>query len=64
MNALQVFAIVRKLSSMAKKDAQITVRISSDLKAKLEAQAKSEERSLAFIVERILREYFYKKDQI
>jgi hypothetical protein len=48
---------------MAKKDSQITVRIGSDLKEALEAQAKSEDRSLAYIVERILREYFRKKDR-
>jgi predicted transcriptional regulator len=41
-----------------KKDSQITVRISSDLKAALEALAKQEDRSLAYVVERILRKHF------
>ena len=41
-----------------KKDSQITVRIGSDLKAQLEQLAKAEDRSLAYVVERILREHF------
>jgi predicted transcriptional regulator len=43
-----------------KKDSQITVRIGSDLKAKLDELAKSEDRSLAYVVERILRAHFEK----
>jgi predicted transcriptional regulator len=41
-----------------KKDAQITVRIGSDLREKLEALAKAEDRSIAYVVERILRAHF------
>jgi hypothetical protein len=41
-----------------KKDSQLTVRLSSELLAKLKALAKSEDRSLAYVVERILREHF------
>jgi predicted transcriptional regulator len=46
------------LESMGKKDSQITVRIGSDLKTKLEVLAKQEDRSLAYVVERILRQHF------
>lgn len=45
---------------MAKKDSQITVRIGSDLKDKLETLAKEQDRSLAYVVERILRQHFEK----
>jgi predicted DNA-binding protein len=43
---------------MAKRDAQITVRIPAELKARLEELAKAEDRSLAYVVERILRAHF------
>ena len=43
-----------------KKDSQITVRIGSDLKANLERLAKAEDRSVAYVVERILRAHFEK----
>jgi hypothetical protein len=50
----------RATSRAMKRDAQITVRIPSALKAKLVAEAKAEDRSLAYVVERILREHFEK----
>jgi predicted DNA-binding protein len=43
---------------MAKRDAQITVRISAELLDRLKGVAKAEDRSLAYVVERILREHF------
>jgi predicted transcriptional regulator len=38
-----------------KKDAQLTIRIRSNLKAELERLARAEDRSVAYIAERILR---------
>jgi predicted transcriptional regulator len=40
------------------KTAQITVRVSADLKVALERTAKAEDRSVAYVVERILRAHF------
>jgi hypothetical protein len=45
-----------------KKNAQLTVRITSDLLDKLKALAKAEDRSLAYVVERILRQHFEKPE--
>lgn len=42
---------------MATKDASITVRLPSDLKAAIEAAAEREDRTLSKMVERILREW-------
>jgi predicted transcriptional regulator len=42
---------------MATRDASITVRIPKDLKDRLSATAETEERSLSWLVERILREW-------
>jgi predicted transcriptional regulator len=38
-----------------RKDAQLTIRIRSGLKAELERLARAEDRSVAYIAERILR---------
>jgi predicted transcriptional regulator len=40
------------------KTAQITIRVTSDLKDALQRAAKAEERSVAYIIERILRAHF------
>jgi predicted transcriptional regulator len=40
------------------KTAQITIRVTSDLKDALQRAAKAEDRSVAYVVERILRSHF------
>jgi predicted transcriptional regulator len=40
------------------KTAQITIRVASDLKDALQRAAKAEDRSVAYVVERILRSHF------
>jgi len=40
------------------KEANLNVRISADLKAKLQASAKEQERSVAWVVERIIRAHY------
>jgi predicted transcriptional regulator len=40
------------------KTAQITIRVASDLKDQLQHAAKAEDRSVAYMIERILRAHF------
>ena len=40
------------------KTAQITIRVTSDLKDQLQRAATAEDRSVAYIIERILRTHF------
>jgi predicted transcriptional regulator len=40
------------------KTAQITIRVTSDLKDQLQRAAKAEDRSVAYVIERILRAHF------
>ena len=47
---------------MEKKDAQITVRMTSELKARLEAQAQRERRSVANLVHKVMRDYLGKEE--
>ena len=46
---------------MEKKDAQITVRMTSEEKARLEAQARKESRSAANLVHKVIRDYLAKE---
>jgi hypothetical protein len=43
---------------MAKKDAQLSIRISSDLLDQVRADAAAQERSIAYVVERIIRAHY------
>ena len=47
---------------MAKKDTQITVRMTSEYKARLEAQAQKESRSVANPVHKVMRDYLAKEE--
>ena len=42
---------------MAKTDAQIGIRVTSEFKAKLEAQARKERRSVANLILKVMEEY-------
>lgn len=46
---------------MEKKDAQITIRMTSECKARLEAQAQKESRSTSNLVHKIVRDYLAKE---
>ena len=47
---------------MAKKDAQVTVRMTTEEKARLEAQAQKESRSAANLVHKVMRDYLAKEE--
>ena len=47
---------------MAKYDAQITVRMTSDFKARLEAQAQMESRSVANLIHKVMRDYLAEEE--
>ena len=47
---------------MAKKDAQVTVCMTSELKARLEAQAERESRSVANLIHKVMRDYLAKEE--
>ena len=47
---------------MEKKDTQITVRMTNEFKARLEAQAQKESRSAANLVHKIVRDYLAKEE--
>lgn len=47
---------------MAKTDAQITVRVTSEFKARLEAQAQKERRSVANLVHKVMEDYLVKEE--
>ena len=47
---------------MEKKDAQITVRMTREYKARLEAQAQKESRSVANLVHKVMRDYLVKEE--
>ena len=50
---------------MAKTDAQIGIRVTSEFKAKLEAQARKERRSVSNLILKVMEEYLesQKEDQ-
>lgn len=47
---------------MAKKDTQITVRVTSEEKARLEVQAEKERRSVANLVHKVMRDYLAQEE--
>ena len=47
---------------MAKKDARVTVCMTSEHKARLEAQAEKEGRSTANLIHKIIRDYLEKEE--
>lgn len=47
---------------MAKTDTQIAVRVTSEFKARLEAQAKKEHRSVANLVHKVMEDYLAKEE--
>ena len=47
---------------MAKTDAQITVRVTSEFKARLEAQAQKEHRSVANLVHKVMEDYLAQEE--
>ena len=47
---------------MAKKNTQITVRVTSEFKARLEAQAQKDHRSVANLVHKVMEEYLAKEE--
>ena len=47
---------------MSKKDAQITVRMTSEFKTRLEAQAQKESRSAANLIHKVMEEYLVKEE--
>ena len=47
---------------MAKKDIQITIRITSEFKARLEAQAQKERRSISNLAYKVIKDYLAKEE--
>ena len=47
---------------MAKMDAQVTVRMTSEFKARLEAQAEKESRSVSNLIHKVMRDYLTKEE--
>ena len=54
--------LYKKVMGMAKSDAQITVRVTSEFKARLEAQAQKERRSVANLVYKVMEDYLVKEE--
>ena len=54
--------LCKEVAGMEKKDAQITVRMTSELKARLEAQAQKESRSVANLVHKVMRDYLAEEE--
>ena len=47
---------------MAKTNAQITVRVTTEFKVRLEAQAEKERRSVSNLVHKVMRDYLAKEE--
>ena len=52
----------RGVTGMAKKDTQITVRMTSGEKARLEAQTRRENRTASNLVHKVVRDYLTKEE--
>ena len=50
------------MTGMAKTDTQITVRVTNEFKARLEAQAQKEHRSVANLVHNVMEDYLVQKE--
>ncbi len=48
---------------MAKTDAQITMRVTSEFKARLEAQAQKERRSVSNLILKVMDEYLEQQEK-
>ncbi len=48
---------------MAKTDAQITMRVTSEFKARLEAQAQKERRSVSNLILKVMEEYLEQQEK-
>ena len=48
---------------MAKTDAQITMRVTSEFKARLEAQAQKERRSVSNLILKVIEEYLEQQEK-
>ena len=54
--------LYKGVTGMAKTDTQIAVRVTSEFKARLEAQAQKEHRSVANLVHKVMEEYLAKEE--
>ena len=54
--------LYKEVTGMAKTDTQIAVRVTSEFKARLEAQAQKEHRSVANLVYKVMEEYLAKEE--
>ena len=55
--------LYKGVTGMAKTDTQFTVRVTSEFKARLEAQARKEHRSVANLVHKVMEEYLEKEEK-
>ena len=54
--------LYKGVTGVAKTDTQIAVRVTSEFKARLEAQARKEHRSVANLVHKVMEEYLEKEE--
>ena len=57
-----VLIFCKEVLGMAKKDTWVTVRMTSEEKARLEAQAQKESRSAANLIHKVMRDYLAKAE--